>query len=160
MNQKIDQSHQQEALNVVMLNCMIWLLILILAGWQEEPLSGGYQLQTLASGTNLIWGTIISSFIIGIFHVFNPGAILIHTAGIILAGLFPAFPFVLTRQLWSSTGLHISWNFPEGAVFGYSVSGLRTYRLISQISQGPELWTGSFFCPEAGLIVVPALLFG
>jgi len=124
------------------------LLILfgfVLVGWNEELLSRGYHLQTLASGLNLYWGVVLSSLIFGILHMLNPSASWVSTLGIVLAGLFLACGYLGTRQLWLPIGLHIGWNFFEGPVFGFS---------------GPDLWTGGPFGPEAGLIVLPALALG
>ena len=138
----------------------IWLLIFILVGWQEELLSRGYHLQTITSGLNLFFGVVISSSIFGFLHIFNPGATILSTLGIFLAGLFLALPFILTRQLWLSMGLHLGWNFFEGVVFGFPVSGLETFRLLRHTVNGPETWTGGIFGPEAGLIIIPALILG
>jgi len=56
--------------------------------------------------------------------------------------------------------LHIGWNFFEGTVFGFPVSGVNPYALLHLRVSGPELWTGGQFGPEAGLLVLPALLIG
>jgi hypothetical protein len=47
-----------------------------------------------------------------------------------------------------------------GVVFGFPVSGLDMYHLIRLQIQGPEIWTGGAFGPEAGLINLPALGIG
>ena len=138
----------------------LWLIIFLIVGWQEELLSRGYHLQTMQSGLNLFWAIVISSSIFGFLHIFNPSATWISTAGITLAGLFLALPFILTRQLWLSIGLHIGWNFCEGVVFGFPVSGLNTFRLLRHTVSGPILWTGGSFGPEAGLLIIPALVLG
>ena len=138
----------------------LWLAIFMIGGWQEELLSRGYHLQNLENGLNLSWAVLISSSVFGFLHIFNNGSSWISTLGIILAGLFLALPFILTRQLWLSIGVHIGWNFFEGVVFGFPVSGLDTYHLLRHTVNGPELWTGGIFGPEAGLLVIPALLVG
>lgn len=140
---------------------VVWLLIFVIVGWQEELLSRGYLLQTIESGSTLFWGVLLSSVIFGIFHIFNPGADWVSTIGLIFAGVFLALPYILTRQLWLSIGLHIGWNFFEGVVFGFKVSGLATFRLINHSTiSGMNIWTGGAFGPEAGLIILPVLLFG
>jgi membrane protease YdiL (CAAX protease family) len=151
---------QMEPASLVLAGLGLWLVVFLIVGWQEEILSRGYHLQTLESGLNLFWAVLLSSSLFGILHIFNPGASWISTLGIILAGLFLALPFILTRQLWLSIGLHIGWNFFEGVVFGFPVSGLDTYHLLRHTVSGPVLWTGGVFGPEAGLLVIPALLFG
>jgi membrane protease YdiL (CAAX protease family) len=137
-----------------------FLLIFILGGWNEELLSRGYHLQTIESGLGLFWGVIISSAIFGLLHFGNPGATWVSVAGIFFAGLFLAYAYVRTRQLWLSIGLHLGWNFFEGVVFGFPVSGLNIYALTRVTVSGPEIWTGGAFGPEAGLIVMPALALG
>ncbi|MFH2039574.1 MAG: type II CAAX endopeptidase family protein [Chloroflexota bacterium] len=136
------------------------IIIFILVGWNEELLSRGYHLQTLAAGTNFPIGLILSSIIFGILHVTNPNASWISTLGIILAGLFLGFGYMRTRQLWLPIGLHIGWNFSEGVVFGFPVSGWNGFQITNSNFAGPQLWTGGAFGPEAGLIVLPTLMIG
>ena len=136
------------------------LLIFIVVGWSEELLSRGYHLQTLASGINLFWGVLISSAVFGALHIINPHATWIAAVGILFAGLFLALGYLRTGQLWLSIGLHIGWNFFEGVIFGFPVSGTASYPLLRIHVSGPPLWTGGAFGPEAGLIILPALLVG
>lgn len=151
---------QTESASSVTLNLLGILFAFTLVGWNEELLSRGYQLQNLADGINLRWGILISSAIFGLLHLGNPNATLLSAAGIFLAGLFLAYGYTSTRQLWLPIGLHIGWNFFEGVIFGFPVSGLDLYRLTHISVNGPELWTGGAFGPEAGLILIPALALG
>jgi len=136
------------------------LIVFIVVGWQEELFSRGYQLQNLADGMNIVWGILFSSLFFSLLHVGNPHSSTASILGLFLAGLFLSYAFVRTRQLWLPIGLHIGWNFFEGPVFGFAVSGLRTFRLIEHEISGPEIITGGSFGPEAGLILFPALLLG
>ena len=149
-----------ESASSVTLNLVGMLVVFILVGWNEELLSRGYQLQNLADGINLTWGVIISSAVFGILHFGNPGATWVSTAGIFLAGIFLAYGYTRTKQLWLPIGLHIGWNFFEGVIFGFPVSGMDMFTLTHIKVHGPELWTGGAFGPEAGLIVLPALALG
>lgn len=137
-----------------------FFVIFLFVGWNEELLSRGYHLQTIASGTNLFWGVVLSSAVFGLLHLGNPNAAWVSALGIFFAGLFLAYGYLRTGQLWLSIGLHIGWNFFEGVVFGFPVSGLDIYALTRIRISGPTLWTGGAFGPEAGLIVLPALLVG
>ena len=151
---------QNESVSNVSTGVLTFLAVFIFVGWNEELLSRGYHLQTLASGTNLFWGVIISSSLFGLGHLGNPNATWVSAAGIFFAGIFLAYGYLRTGQLWLSIGLHIGWNFFEGVVFGFPVSGLDIYRLIHHQVQGPEIWTGGAFGPEAGLIILPTLAMG
>jgi len=145
---------------VVVFQTLLFFVTFILVGFNEEVLFRGYHLQTITSGLNLFWGLIISSIIFGGLHLANPNATWVSAAGIFFAGLFLAYGYVRTQQLWLSIGLHIGWNFFEGVVFGFPVSGLSIYPLIHITVSGPIAWTGGAFGPEAGLIILPALALG
>ncbi|MBN2555685.1 MAG: CPBP family intramembrane metalloprotease [Anaerolineales bacterium] len=135
-----------------------WLYIAV--GFSEELLSRGYQMQNLREGTNTPWGAILSSGIFGLLHTTNPSATLASTLGVAFAGIFLAYAWVRTRQMWLSIGLHVGWNFFEGTVFGFPVSGLGGFHLVEQVPTGPALLTGGAFGPEAGLILLPLLVLG
>lgn len=153
-----------DPLNTVIGGVLTFFGIYILVGWQEELLSRGYHLQTIASGTNLFWGVVLSSAVFGVLHLGNPNVTglnaLLISLGIFLAGVYLAYGYLRTKQLWLPIGLHIGWNFFQGVVFGFPVSGTDSYRLTRISVQGPDLWTGGAFGPESGLIVLPALLLG
>jgi hypothetical protein len=117
-------------------------------------------LQNIAEGLNPWWGLFLSSFWFGAAHWLNPSASWKSSAGIFLAGIFLAYGYLRTKQLWLPIGLHIGWNFFEGTVFGFPVSGLSLYSIVRTSITGPEYWTGGGFGPEAGLILLPALLLG
>lgn len=149
-----------DPVGIVIKNTLLFSATFILVGWTEELLSRGYHLQTIASGTNLLWGVLLSSGAFSLLHIFNSGANWASVTGIFLAGVFFAYAYIRTKQLWLPIGMHIGWNFFEGVVFGFPVSGLDTYALTRITVQGPEIWTGGVFGPEAGLIVLPALVLG
>ncbi len=151
---------QSESPAAVIGGSLLILLGFILTGWNEELLSRGYHLQTIASGTNTLIGVLVSSAIFGLLHLSNPNASWVGVAGIFFAGIFLAFAYLRTGQLWLSIGLHIGWNFFEGPVFGFMVSGVDFFRLTRITVSGPVLWTGGAFGPEAGLIVLPAIAAG
>jgi len=149
-----------EPLSAVVSSALMFLALYILVGWNEELLFRGYQLQTLASGLNLFWAVFISSAVFGVSHLLTPNATWVGVVGIFFAALFLAYSYVRTYQLWLSIGLHVGWNFFEGVVFGFPVSGSDIYSIIRHQVTGPELWTGGIYGPEAGLIILPGLVVG
>ena len=151
---------QFDPISTVLSSVCTFFIIFLLVGWNEELFSRGYQLQTIASGLNLFWGAVLSAAVFGVIHLRNPHATWVSTAGIFFAGIFFAYAYIRTRQLWLPIGLHIGWNFFEGVVFGFPVSGLGIYPLTRIQVMGPELWTGGPFGPEAGLIILPAMMLG
>jgi membrane protease YdiL (CAAX protease family) len=118
----------------------IWLAIFVVGGWQEELLARGYWLQNIADGLNLPWGLFISSVLFALAHLSNPNVSWIAILGLFVAGYFLAYGYVRTRQLWLPIGLHIGWNFFEGTVFGFPVSGLyrdRPYGRVGRSDRKP-----------------------
>ena len=136
------------------------LAAFVLVGISEEIFSRGYHLQNLMEGLNLHWALFLSSSVFALLHLLNPSSSLMSTLGLLAAGYFLAYGWVRTRRLWLPIGLHIGWNFFEGNIFGFQVSGLDTFRLLLHTPSGPELITGGTFGPEAGLIAIPAMLLG
>jgi uncharacterized protein len=151
----------------------IWipLFIFLCVGIFEEMLFRGYHLLNLAEGLNLtfigprgslVLAWVLSSVIFGLYHVNNPNATTISTIYLMLVGLFFGLGYILTGQLAISIGIHITWNFVQGSVFGFPVSGTSfspvTFITIEQ--GGPALWTGGAFGPEAGLLGIIALIVG
>lgn len=151
---------QFDPISTVLTSTLTLFVVFLFVGWNEEIFSRGYQLQTIASGLNLFWGIVLSSVIFGWLHLGNPNSNWVAVAGIFFAGVFLAYGYVRTKQLWLPIGLHIGWNFCEGVVFGFPVSGLDIYALTRIEITGPELWTGGAFGPEAGLIILPSLVVG
>lgn len=135
----------------------IWF---IFVAWNEELVYRGYIMQSLVSGLNLTAGILISSIYFGIEHLSNPNSNGMAVAGIFLIGLFFAYAYVRTNQLWLPMGLHLGWNFFESAVFGFPVSGYDRPGLLHTTISGPEFWTGGAFGPEAGLIILPITFLG
>ncbi|MEK6222938.1 MAG: CPBP family intramembrane metalloprotease [Chloroflexota bacterium] len=138
----------------------LWLGIFLAVGYYEELLSRGYHLQNIEEGLNTFWAVLISSAVFGIAHLGNPNATWISALGLLGAGIFLAYGYLRTRQMWLPIGLHIGWNIFEGPIFGFPVSGLNTFRLLNHTISGPELFTGGEFGPEAGLLSIIGMGLG
>ncbi|MEJ2511546.1 MAG: type II CAAX endopeptidase family protein [Anaerolineales bacterium] len=148
---------QQQSSLTVLQGILLWLVIFIAVGFYEELLSRGYQLQNLEEGLNTFWAVLLSSMVFGTLHFLNPNANWFSAVGITLSGMFLAYAYLATRKLWLPIGLHIGWNLFLGPVFGFPVSGLESSGLIKAVVDGPLLFTGGEFGPEAGLLLLPAL---
>jgi membrane protease YdiL (CAAX protease family) len=143
----------------------------VCVGLSEEMVSRGYQLKNAAEGLNypalgpsgaILLAWISSSVFFGVLHADNPNATPISTLNIVLAGLMLGFGYVLSGELAIPIGLHITWNFFQGAVYGFPVSGFGAFgpTLLTTEQGGPDLWTGGSFGPEGGLLVPGIMLLG
>jgi len=146
------------------------MIFFIFVGIYEELLSRGYHLVNLSEGFNLkflgkrwavILAVIASSGVFGILHLRNPNASWVSTLNITVAGMVFSLGMIFSRRLAIPIGLHITWNFFQGNVFGFPVSGTRNgATLIGTEAVGPEWLTGGAFGPEAGLMGLAAMLLG
>lgn len=157
---RIDSVMWKEASSTTLITITGVFVTFIAIGFYEELLFRGYRLQNLIEGLNLTWALVISSAIFALEHLFNPHSSFTSTVGIFTAGFFMAYGWVRTGRLWLSIGLHIGWNFFEGTVFGFPVSGLSFPQMIHQTNVGPVLITGGVFGPEAGLVILPIIAVG
>ena len=148
----------------------ISVVLFVCVGFYEEMWTRGYLLRNMAEGFNiklisprpaLLLAYLISSSFFGLLHASNPNATALSTFLIGIAGLFLGLGFLLTGELAIPIGIHITWNFFEGNVFGFGVSGTNPPGVFIHTNQiGPTLWTGGAFGPEAGLIGLAALILG
>jgi membrane protease YdiL (CAAX protease family) len=153
------------------------IILAPLVGWvclgiHEELVFRGYQLTNLAEGLNfsrfyprgaIVLALVLSSSLFGVFHVWNPNASVLSTINLTLwGGLLLGLGYVLTSRLALPMGLHIAWNFFEGNVFGFPVSGWGTLgaTFLSIEQSGPPLFTGVSFGPEARLLTIAASILG
>jgi membrane protease YdiL (CAAX protease family) len=154
-------SWQVEPASQVIAGMLVMFVVFIAVSWQEELLHRGYWLQNVEEGASLLWGVLVSSAFFSLTHLANPNFTAAAVLGLFAGGVFLAYGYTRTRQLWLPIGLHTGWNFFEGPVFGFQVSGITgTPTLIRQSVSGPEWITGGLFGPEAGLVLLPGLLVG
>ncbi len=169
---KITNTFQQTQITLPFpLTILATLLVFVVVGLTEELLARGYQLRNLAEGFNFPWlGTqgavlaawLVSSVFFGLLHVRNPHSSWGSTVVLMVVGLFFGLGYLLTGNLAIPIGLHITWNFFQGSVLGFPVSGrdFGNVTIIALQQGGPDLWTGAAFGPEAGLLGLVATIIG
>ncbi|HEY5106741.1 MAG TPA: type II CAAX endopeptidase family protein [Caulobacteraceae bacterium] len=130
------------------------LAVAFAVGVMEELILRAIVFRVLEDATGTTVAVIFSAILFGLLHAINPGATLLSSAAIALeGGVMLALAFVLTRSLWCSIGIHMSWNFTQGAVFGAQVSGFApSHSLLRTVLTGPEILTGGAFGPEASIV--------
>ncbi len=65
-----------------------------------------------------------------------------------------------SNDLWAVCGMHTAWNFAQGNIFGFEVSGINVgvSSLIDLNLVGNNVISGGVFGPEAGLVATFVLL--
>lgn len=140
-------------------------VLVILLGWiiqgaTEEIVTRGWLLNVLSTKYNIGVGLLISSTLFGLMHLTNPNVNYMAVINIILVGLFYGLYVIKTNDLWAVCGMHSAWNFAQGNIFGFKVSGLDVSigSLIDLNLVGSDFVTGGIFGPEAGITATFILL--
>ncbi len=142
-------------------------VLIILIGWivqggTEEVLTRGWLMNILGARYNITFGLILSSVFFGLLHLGNPNISYIAILNIILVGIFFGLCVIKTNNLWIVCGMHSAWNFAQGNLFGFEVSGLNVQvgSLFDLNLVGNDIVTGGIFGPEAGLASTFVLALG
>jgi uncharacterized protein len=125
--------------------------------FNEEIISRGYPFQRLVEGAGPWVGQLVFALLFALMHWGNPG---MHgatkawaTLNIALAAILLGFCYLRTRSLALPIGLHLGWNWAQGSLLGFGVSGTtEIHGAWTPVFHGrPEWLTGGAFGLEASL---------
>lgn len=128
------------------------IVLMLLVAFYEELVFRGYILNNLLQSLNPQKSLLISALLFALAHFGNPGIGLIGFLNIFLAGVLLGINYVYTKNLWFAVMLHFSWNFFQGYVLGFQVSGILLKSVLSQQTSGAAFITGGPFGLEASVI--------
>ena len=104
-----------------------------------------------------VWvAMVVSGLIFGFVHLTNDNATVWSSVAIAIeAGLLFGIAYKWCGNLWFPIGIHWSWNYTQGNIFGFAVSGTDAgSSWLHVIPTGPDILTGGAFGAEASLIAV------
>lgn len=159
------------ALLIYLLNGLIWVDLvfngdalilstglLIMIAFYEELVFRGYVLHNLLKSFNKWLALIISAVLFTIVHVSNAGIPPLGIMNTFLGGLLTGVTYMYTRNLWLPIFLHFSWNFIQGPVVGFAVSGVSFFSIMKMELTGNELLSGGRYGFEGSAICGAMLL--
>lgn len=153
--------NQNAGQSAILLTLSVSLVVFIVGAAAEEAYFRGYILQTFARA-RLAWLAIaFTSTFFAWAHFNNPSANWISITNTALAGVWFGAAYLKTRDLWFPFGIHLTWNWFQGAIFGIPVSGiteLTTAPLFQQVEKGSEFLNGGSYGVEGGLAATIALI--
>ncbi|UHQ21471.1 CPBP family intramembrane metalloprotease [Lysobacter sp. 5GHs7-4] len=135
------------------------LYIFLFVALFEETLFRGFVFQRLVAGTNAWVAQLVLGLVFASSHWGNPdmqGATLVWASlelflGAVLLGL----AYLRTRSLAMPVGIHLGWNWAQGYLLGFDVSGFAHAGWFRpQLLDRPEWVTGGAFGPEASVFAV------
>ncbi|MEJ8819102.1 CPBP family intramembrane glutamic endopeptidase [Lacibacter sp. H407] len=124
-------------------------VIMMVVSIAEEMVFRGYILNNLMQSMPKQAALFTSALLFAGFHSLNPNFNLIAFINIFIAGVLLGCNYIYTRNLWFAIFFHFSWNFFQGPVLGFEVSGLELPTLLEQNIKGSILLTGGDFGLEA-----------
>lgn len=157
----INFSNTQIDIQTILLSLFLFTVVSL----NEEILLRGYILNNLLTSMNKYLALTISALIFMLMHVFNFNLSLIAFLNLFLAGLLLGSTYIFTKNLWFPLSLHLFWNFLQGPILGYSVSGRKIESLFSleiignnYINGGEFGFEGSILCSILTIISVLLIL--
>lgn len=132
----------------------------LLQGGTEEVATRGWLLTRIAAKANLPLAIAISSSLFGILHLGNAGVTFLSLLNIILDGVLAALLFIYTDSIWLVVAQHGTWNYVQGNLLGFQVSGTGADASIFSFTMGsgPDWLTGGAFGAEGSIITTLVLL--
>lgn len=122
----------------------------------EEVIFRGILFRWIDRRWGLTAALIVSALIFGLIHITNDNATLWGAIAIAVeAGLLLGAAYKWSGTLWLPIGIHWAWNYTQGNIFGFAVSGNDAgSSFLRVVADGPDLLTGGAFGAEASLLSV------
>ena len=132
---------------------------MVLIAFSEELVFRGYILGNLLETFSNKWIALgISAVLFTGYHFASPGTHALAFFNLFLAGILLGLNYIYTKNLWFSFMLHLSWNFFEGPLLGFKVSGISFPSLLQAETKGDLMITGGDFGLEGSMLVMLLLL--
>jgi membrane protease YdiL (CAAX protease family) len=127
----------------------------------EEVLFRGFFFQRLVAGLGVWPAQLALGALFAFAHWGNPGMAgmtkVLATIDIALAAIMLGLAWLRTRSLALPIGLHLGWNWTQGHLLGFGVSGMDLTGWLHPVFQGLPTWlTGGEFGPEASVFGIVA----
>jgi uncharacterized protein len=133
-------------------------VLLTMIAFSEELIFRGYVLKNLMKSFNKWIALFISAMLFSIVHYSNLGIPSLGLVNTFLGGLVLGIAYIITRSLWLPIFFHQSWNFVQGPLLGFNVSGLSFESIMSIETNGSPMLTGGEYGFE-GSVICSFLLF-
>lgn len=125
----------------------------------EETLFRGFVFQRLLDGTGIWFPQILLALLFAMGHWDNPGmqgtTKIFASFELALAAILLGLAYLRTRSLALPIGIHLGWNWSQGHILGFGVSGMEQVGWFKPLLANKPQWlTGGDFGPEASVFAV------
>ena len=136
-----------------------WVFFFFVAVFEETMCRGFLLGRMMDAGINKFVALILSSAVFSMLHLANPNFAALPFANLLLAGILLGSAYIYTRNLWFAITLHWFWNWLQGPVLGFEVSGNKFGEsLLTLKTTGNTLLNGGPFGFEGSLICTALML--
>lgn len=136
------------------------LVLFLFTAVSEELVFRGYILNNLLSSLSKWPALGVSALLFVLTHLGNAHLHPVALMNLLAGGLLLGINYIYTRNLWFSLFFHFSWNFFQGSVLGYEVSGFGLESIWHMERKGDELLTGGAFGFEGSVVTTGLLVLG
>ena len=153
----INKQYHVLSVNFSLESQFAWLSFCLLIAVVEEIIFRGIIFRQVSDCWNIKIGLITSALIFGILHIFNKDATLWSSLAIAInGGWLYAIAYAYHQTIWVPIGMHWAWNYLEGGILGYEISGITQagIPLITAKITGPALLTGGNYGPVSSIITI------
>lgn len=141
------------------LEIIVQFILFVFVGFGEEIFCRGYCLNVLKQCKGKWVPYVGSAIIFSLMHSLNSGINILGYINLFLCGIFLSYAVYKSGNLWLGIGYHITWNFFQGNIFGFLVSGEEKSASVYTLkSLNYNLINGGAFGPEGGLAVTFVLI--
>lgn len=134
------------------------LIAFIAVGFGEEIFGRAYCMSVLKQTRNKYIILVVSAVIFAAMHLGNSGISLLALINLFLVGILFGYMFMKSGNVWMPIGFHITWNYFQGYVLGFQVSGNNVMGMYQLDNIGNSFFNGGTFGPEGGIIVTVILI--
>ena len=129
------------------------MAIFIAVGFGEEIFGRGYCMSVLKQTRNKWIVLIVSSIIFAAMHLGNDAIGVIPLINLFLIGGAFGYMFMKSSNIWMPIGFHITWNYFQGYIWGFEVSGNKVNGMYQIETVKDSILNGGAFGAEGGLVV-------
>ena len=128
--------------------------LFFLVAVSEEIFFRGILFRMINRRWNIWAALVISALFFGGLHILNDNATLWSSIAITIeAGSLLGAAYAYSKNIWLPIGIHWIWNYTQGNILGFPVSGEdNVTSIITPEISGPQWLTGGSFGAEASVI--------
>jgi membrane protease YdiL (CAAX protease family) len=129
-----------------------YVLLFMMVAVGEEWVFRGYLFTNLSERLGEKQVVLITSILFTLVHLGNQHIASVAVLNIFLAGLLLGVLRLYRGGMWLAIGLHFGWNFVQGPVLGFAVSGITVRGILQTETQGAAWLSGGNFGLEGSVL--------